>query len=202
MGKLSFSVGVFTSGLFISSVLCSASKSDPYYFGNIEKNIKTLKRSSRQATSELSDYDKESIRQEILDAHNYYRSLHGTQSLQLINDMNSEAQSWAEKLARNNMFMHSNTEYGENLYLGTYSDSFNGQSVVDLFYKEISDYTFGQSNPDNSSTGHFTQVVWASTLYLGVGMALQDTNIIVVCQYDPPGNVAGQYDENVPPPSR
>jgi hypothetical protein len=49
---------------------------------------------------------------------------------------------------------------------------------------------------------HFTQVVWASSQRVGCGVARcsQDgtfTSEIVVCKYSPPGNVAGQYENNV-----
>ena len=49
-------------------------------------------------------------------------------------------------------------------------------------------------------TGHFTQVVWSSSKRLGVGVAIRGGKIIVVTNYDPPGNYNNQYRQNVFPP--
>lgn len=47
------------------------------------------------------------------------------------------------------------------------------------------------------SPGHFTQVVWKSSSKLGVGIARKNGHILVVANYDPPGNYQGQYANNV-----
>ena len=51
----------------------------------------------------------------------------------------------------------------------------------------------------DSATGHFTQLVWASTLKVGV--AVSPNGLFVVANYSPPGNYlgAGQFEENVLP---
>jgi len=52
-----------------------------------------------------------------------------------------------------------------------------------------------------SSAGHFTQLVWASTRYFGVGKARSRTGkVLVVAHYRPPGNVSGLFQHNVLPP--
>ena len=50
-----------------------------------------------------------------------------------------------------------------------------------------------------SSLGHFTQMVWAQSHYLGVGVARSSTTgkYITVMKYDPAGNYMGKYRENV-----
>jgi len=48
-------------------------------------------------------------------------------------------------------------------------------------------------------TGHFTQVVWSSSKRLGVGVAIRGGKIIVVTNYDPPGNYNNLYRQNVFP---
>ncbi len=40
--------------------------------------------------------------------------------------------------------------------------------------------------------GHYTQVVWRNTKEIGCGKAECGDRAIVVCNYDPPGNVMGQ----------
>lgn len=46
--------------------------------------------------------------------------------------------------------------------------------------------------------GHLTQVLWKNSKHLGQGAAKSIDDIIyVVCNYDPSGNVIGQFKENV-----
>ena len=42
--------------------------------------------------------------------------------------------------------------------------------------------------------------MWAGSRVLGVGLATKGGKVIVVANYDPAGNVCGQYRDNVPPP--
>jgi hypothetical protein len=50
------------------------------------------------------------------------------------------------------------------------------------------------------SAGHFSQVVWATSKEMGVGVASNRSGqIFVVACYDPAGNFLGQFRENVPP---
>ena len=48
-------------------------------------------------------------------------------------------------------------------------------------------------------TGHFTQVVWRGTTAVGCGRSQCNGLDVWICQYDPPGNVEGQYRDNVRP---
>lgn len=54
----------------------------------------------------------------------------------------------------------------------------------------------------NSQTlsGHFTQVIWKNSTYLGVGAVVWEKGLFVVCNYEPPGNIIGAFVVNVPPP--
>ena len=46
--------------------------------------------------------------------------------------------------------------------------------------------------------GHFTQVVWKDSRNFGIAKARSKSGkIIVVANYDPPGNFLGQYKDNV-----
>ena len=78
-------------------------------------------------------------------------------------------------------------------------------AINDAWYGEIKDYNF--SNPGFSeATGHFTQVVWKNSKRLGCAWnqkTCKSNNLNFykfVCEYDPPGNVGGQYAANVPRP--
>lgn len=52
--------------------------------------------------------------------------------------------------------------------------------------------------PNLQDVRHFTQMVWSETKSMGLGMATGfDGKIYFVCNYDPPGNVDGQFASNV-----
>lgn len=65
-----------------------------------------------------------------------------------------------------------------------------------MWYDEIKDYNF--NNPGSfGGTGHFTQVVWAGSLEMGVAKAGEETGSqYVVARYSPPrecyGTVPGE----------
>lgn len=49
--------------------------------------------------------------------------------------------------------------------------------------------------------GHFSQVVWKSSKEFGIGKAVtKDGKVIIVGNYKPPGNMSGNFPENVFPP--
>ena len=101
-----------------------------------------------------------------------------------------------------NLFQHRpEQKYGENIYSSWSSGRgrVGGGVAVDSWYSEIDQHNFGVEGR-GASTGHFTQVVWATTKKLGVGVASKDGKVIVVANYQPPGNYRGQFVKNVPPP--
>merc|ERR1712172_191387 len=75
------------------------------------------------------------------------------------------------------------------------------QEWAEKLIAEIKDYTYGKEpSTGGSEIGHFTQVVWKGSTEVGVGVAQEGSTVVVVANYSPPGNVRGQYAENVPPP--
>lgn len=108
-------------------------------------------------------------------------------------------------------------KYGENIFLSGGMDV-TGDLPVDMWYREINAFNFDK--PDFTPTsGHFTQLIWKACKEMGSGVARRwirqaaDTLIAyifyncffcradrtwVVCNYSPPGNVMGQFKENVP----
>lgn len=77
-------------------------------------------------------------------------------------------------------------------------------NAIKTFYNEIKFYDW--NNPVFSmKTGHFTQVVWKSSIEIGVGIATYpdqryNHRTVVCISYRPPGNVKGQFQQNVLPP--
>lgn len=136
--------------------------------------------------------------QEILDAHNKYRTEVGVPPLQWSDSLAASAQQWANYLASTGQFKHSDTNgVGENLAQGSPPGSFTVTQLVDIWGSE-KQYFIGGIFPNVSSTGnwedvgHYTQVVWRNTTQVGCGVAAGNGNIVLVGQYTPPGNVNGE----------
>lgn len=92
---------------------------------------------------------------------------------------------------------------GENLAAGYgtgWTDAIAAaESAVGLWYAEESQYNYNDP-VFSGGTGHFTQLVWAASTQIGFGAALATSgNWIVVAEFDPPGNVQGQFAANVLP---
>nr|CDS31555.1 Golgi associated plant pathogenesis [Hymenolepis microstoma] len=139
--------------------------------------------------------------QEGVKAHNYLRKLHGCPPLKFDIELANSAQAYAEVLASKNAFQHSgNPEVGENLakQSGSWADFSAAQTVI-LWYNEIKLYKF--DGQDNLKCGHFSQVIWKGTKSVGMGKALckDGCSVVVVGQYQPPGNYMGEWGSNVLP---
>jgi pathogenesis-related protein 1 len=81
---------------------------------------------------------------------------------------------------------------GENIFAS--SGQASAQQAVDLWVAEKANYDYA-TNTCNGTCGHYTQVVWRDTLYLGCALGncpgLQFSSTIV-CDYGPGGNIGGQ----------
>ncbi len=103
------------------------------------------------------------------------------------------AQGHANVLAASGKLEHSQTEYGENLYASfeqaTYVDAVNAWYVEKSYY----DYA-SNSCIEGQECGHYTQIIWEATTEVGCGRASIGTqgSSVIVCQYNPPGNIAGE----------
>lgn len=128
-----------------------------------------------------------------------------------------DAQSYADTLAISGKFEHDpknkgdydGVYYGENLYamlssngaIPTYEDA------VDNWYVEKDFYTYSNNScsvnensiqrvgiTDYNTCGHYTQLIWKETSYVGCGKAkykkgdLKD-GYVIVCKYKTPGNI-------------
>ncbi|XP_077536764.1 Golgi-associated plant pathogenesis-related protein 1-like [Haemaphysalis longicornis] len=143
------------------------------------------------------------LQRQVLRRHNYWRRKHGVPPLQHNEQMCRYAQAYAYRLAQIGTMRHRsrNKKYGENLFVAWSSGDHrvHGKTVVDSWYDEIKMYKW--SNRYQPGTGHFTQVVWKKSRYLGSGIARgRDNKIFVVSNYDPPGNLHGAFRTNVPRP--
>jgi len=136
--------------------------------------------------------------QQILDAHNRYRAQHCAAPLSWSPKLEQVAARWAQSLVDQGCkFGHSGGQYGENLAAGT-SGTLDGNAVAAMWYDEIKEYSFDRGG-FSMNTGHFTQVVWRDTTEMGCAKATCRGMDIWVCNYNPAGNVDGDYRANVKP---
>ena len=97
-----------------------------------------------------------------------------------------------------------NEGHGENLalHVGNPSISDVVQKSIQAWYDEKKGYNFGDPGKSKGVViGHFTQLVWKSSRWIGMDAVMtNDNKIYVVAIFDPPGNVhqspsapGGQY---------
>ncbi len=120
-------------------------------------------------------------------------------SLTWSSDVAQTAQAWASQCR----FEHNPNrgELGENIAAFT-DTSGSAEKAVAQWASEAGDYDYASNScaPDKVC-GHYTQIVWRSTLLLGCGVQDCTTGSpfpgfpdwqLFVCDYSPPGNVVGQ----------
>ena len=153
---------------------------------------------------EQPDYDVKDFtefQQEGLIMHNKYRADHHAPEMQLNKELCEIAQKYADYLAKNSLFQHSHDRFkgaamGENLFMCSGYKP-NGGEGVTSWYNEIKDYDFKNGRSTGGVIGHFTQVVWKGSKYLGIGIGQNGNSYYVVGNYYPAGNWEGEYTNNV-----
>uniref|UniRef100_A0A0N5BDA3 SCP domain-containing protein n=1 Tax=Strongyloides papillosus TaxID=174720 RepID=A0A0N5BDA3_STREA len=141
------------------------------------------------------------FKKRALDEHNYYRKNHNVPSLSYDSTfLEPKAQAYAEYLAKSNTFKHDPNNgrlgTGENLAMASPSKIHH---MVKAWYDESKKYDFTK-NKYTPGLGHFTQIVWKSTVKVGCGLSSNNRAIYLVCKYSPPGNVGPSYNGYVFPP--
>ena len=139
----------------------------------------------------------------MLEAHNEVRARYKVEALAWSPKLATNAQSWADELARSGCTPRhrSNTPYGENLFWASAVVGSDGsrkpqritaRAVVQDWASEAKDYDL-ERGTCRKVCGHFTQVIWRKTQRVGCGVAMcPDQAQVWVCSYDPPGNFRGQ----------
>lgn len=128
---------------------------------------------------------------EILEAHNNARA-----------DVNLPALGWSCKLAalaqewanRGVFEHHTNFEFGENIASNESADA----SPVSNIRNWLSEKPLWDNAGAKCQTGkacyHYTQIVWKDTTEFGCGISRRATGkskVLLVCNYNPPGNFPG-----------
>ncbi len=125
--------------------------------------------------------------QAVLDYHNKVRNDVGVQAFTWSTTVAQAAQTWVDNLAATSCSLqHSDSNYGENLYMG--SGSRDMVSAAKAWEEEKSNY---ESN--SGQDGHYTQMVWRNSTELGCAAATCNSGATIIsCNYNPPGNFSGQ----------
>lgn len=151
-----------------------------------ELSSTTQSEAASTTSAAISDSTQASFADLVLYTMNTYRSLHSAPFLTWDDDLASGALAYAETCD----FVHSqDPSFGETLAAGT---SANPTFYIDLWYDEGSSYNYNAPG-FSDATGHFTQLVWASTTAVGCGFTSgcgQYPNYMV-CRYTEAGNVVG-----------
>jgi hypothetical protein len=179
-----------------------------YECKNYEGTARTFKESYGTLPSDfyagsIKIKNSESIPNKVLNAHNYYRFQVTDTNHFLVwsPSLATSAQQWANYLSSTGQFKHDpNCSYGENIAWGV-SDI---ESAVHYWATEKPKFKNGVWNYcgkckcpgdcqvsttcDWCNVGHYSQIVWEDTKEVGCGIS----NGIVVCRYNPPGNMGGQ----------
>nr|WP_298896328.1 CAP domain-containing protein [uncultured Altererythrobacter sp.] len=139
--------------------------------------------------------------QVMLAEHNAERRALGIPEMQLDDDLNDQAQAYAEEMARTGNFAHSSSSsrpnQGENLWAGTASrfeyDAMVGGWIGEKQYYIHDRFPYVSNTGNWQDVGHYTQIIWRDTTRLGCGLATGGGWDYLVCRYSPPGNIVGQY---------
>ncbi|KAJ1360486.1 hypothetical protein KIN20_019475 [Parelaphostrongylus tenuis] len=154
----------------------------------------------------------DAVRNAFLDMHNFYRSVVATgRAVDKIDKRAPKAAAMPklkyscelEQSAANHAgfcrFSHSNAnDYGENLYT-IHTPGFDKRIIAEIatesWFEELEDYGVGKANiltkqlfNRTGQIGHYTQLVWQGTRYVGCGIRDCRSSTLVVCQYKDKGN--------------
>jgi len=150
---------------------------------------------NRAATSPLSPEDAG----KMLVLHNQVRADVGVGPLRWSEDLSHYAQQWADHLAATRCGLQHRPRsgkwrqnFGENLFMGTIG-YYGIADAVKEWAAEKRLYPGGPYQASWRGVGHYTQIVWRETRRVGCATSACKGNLVVVCNYDPPGNYIGEY---------
>lgn len=141
------------------------------------------------------------LRDSMLRSHNAARAEVNVPPLSWDTGLTNLASNYAQKLADEDIFEHDpqtgiNPRHGENLWKGTKA-TFTYVQMSGAWVNEKSLYKDGVfpnvvTKGHWSAVGHYTQIIWGKTMYVGCAIASNRRDDFLVCRYSPAGNVIGQ----------
>lgn len=144
--------------------------------------------------------------QQMVNYHNQKRAEVGNGNVSWSAQIARYAQQRADQIARNKQLAHlpqGQNPYGENLAAGGSTGGTGGYTVIsacDGWYAEKAKLPRNARTMTvdlfNKGVGHYTQMVWKGSTQIGAGISQYQqggfTMTVVVCCYNPPGNVINQ----------
>jgi Cysteine-rich secretory protein family len=120
--------------------------------------------------------------------HNEYRARHNVPAMTIAMKLCVSAQEWANHLASRNELYYcpSNFNFGQNIFCCVETClmlSISGQEVATYWYSSMKRYDFFKRPSllhTSINSGHFSQIVWKDTKYIGVGKSVSKTGKIFV----------------------
>lgn len=159
------------------------------------------------ASSDPSWTDDSHFKSSCVNSTNIYRAQHDVPVV----TWNDTLAEWAARWSSKCLWAHSGLGYGENLAEGFA----NVADAVGGWANERDRFDFANAH-FTEQTGHFSQVIWKGSTSMGCARTYCDVNgqqnlrivarsddekafgWLFVCEYWPPGNVNGQFKQNVP----
>lgn len=137
---------------------------------------------------------------QFIDTQNEARKAEGLPLLQWKPELQKFAQDWVNQLQRhhNCVMKHSSAEdYGENMawFAG---DTGDPERAVDEwlnerhFYQQDGPRECMREDAGDRTCGHYTQVMWRDTKFVGCGIATCGHAAVYSCNYEPIGNWPGE----------
>ncbi|XP_007970952.3 peptidase inhibitor 16 isoform X2 [Chlorocebus sabaeus] len=147
----------------------------------------------------------------MLELHNLYRAQVSPPASDMLHmRWDEELAAFAKAYARQCVWGHNKDRgrRGENLFAIT-DEGLDVPLAMEEWHHEREHYNLSAATcSPGQMCGHYTQVVWAKTERIGCGshfceklQGVEETNIeLLVCNYEPPGNVKGKrpYQEGTP----
>ncbi|PON72800.1 Ves allergen [Parasponia andersonii] len=137
----------------------------------------------------LRRHHRSRLSREFVHAHNMVRQQLSLPPLTWDRNLARYARRWAAKRLFDCKMMHSYGPYGENIFWGG-KDHWTATQAVESWVKENAFYDPGTNHcAPGEMCGHYTQVVWKSSLRVGCTRTkCANGGVLVFCEYDPPGN--------------
>jgi len=123
----------------------------------------------------------------MIKKHNEIRKKYGVCPIVYDPQLSLYSQTRADQISNSKELKHDlNCPYGENLYWSSSQKT----DIVNAAISWINEESNWKENKKPS--GHFTQCIWNNSVKIGIGKSVSDFGTVVVCNYNPPGNIIGQ----------
>ncbi|MBL8003978.1 MAG: hypothetical protein JNL36_02675 [Candidatus Kapabacteria bacterium] len=174
-----------------------ATDTNGYSFKNSQIQTKSKNNSSKSSYTARVCTPNES--KQVIALHNSFRTPLSIPPITYSENLAQFALEWCKELGRKNgAFEHRprtgpfGHKYGENIYKGTKTNQ-PFTDAVNLWSTEKSKFRNDILNRSNwSKAGHYSQMIWRKSVSVGCAVVEINGMSIVVCNYDPAGNMMGE----------